>query len=504
MPLKGDVMRKLLLIICICSLLLASCDLLLDILFSEGGSGSLNNDPVDPSFGNFWATDFKTNKDYRVDAELLAAGDYCNVWVEKGSGINNAKAREVANHYDTKIYPKMIDNFSIKNFSYKIGNNNLQFDNIMDFADWYVDDDKKLCILLLDIKDNYNGISNTSYVAGYFWSGDFLKAYEKSNERDMIYIDIKPGLDLDKIEETYKTLAHEMQHLMNFATSIYLRAPKNDQGQITGLVYMDTWIDEGLSAAAEWVYSGQYSLDRIDWFINNGQRNSLTVKGLIDKGNTFFVWNNHKENTYAVLDDYATVNLFFHWLRLQTNNNIYRQIITSAQKDYRAVANAFNTTASENYSWDELIKTWFAANYINASSGRYGYRNDTVLRNLKVPAPKTIASSISLAPGEGVYSKAALNPNFSNGTYIKYAYLTGSTLSDTFQTNSVILTYNANNDISGTNASGRTTGTPIANIGNQEERSLMPGFTGPYRIGGWDLIEREPISINQQGKRSDE
>jgi len=501
-------MKKLLFIICVFSMLFLSCNLLLDVFSPDERSKNSNSsedskESVDPNFGNFWATNFRTEKDYRVEADLYASGNYCNVWVEKDSGVSASRAREVANHYDNLIYPKMINSFSVRNITHKFGNNNLTFDNIMEFADWLVDEDGKLCILLLNIKDNYNGTTNTSYVAGYFWSGDFFQG-NNSNQRDMIYIDTKPGLDSDKIDETFKTLAHEMQHLMNFATSLFLRAPKNEQGQITGLSYMDTWIDEGLASAAEWVYSNNYSQDRISWFNNNGQKNSSTVKGLIDKGNTFFVWNNYKESNYAILDDYATVNLFFQWLRLQSNNNIYSQIIKSEYVDYRAVTNAFNTAASVNYSWDELLKAWLAANYINASTGPYGYNNDSVLRTIRVPAPKSIAINISLAPGEGVYSKTTSNPNPPAGNNIKYAYLTSTALSSTHQTNSAMLTYNANTSISGQSETGRTTGTPITSVSISEERSLIPEFSGPYRIGAWDLIERNPVFIEQTGKYSNE
>jgi len=492
-------MKKFLLMsVCMVVILFSSCDLILDIILGNEGS-------TDPAYGNFWAKNFKTDKDYRVDADLLAKGVYCNVYVEKDSGVNAARAKEVAAHYDTKIYPEMIKNFSVKDISYKLLGETYKFNNIMDFADWYVDEDGKLTILLLDIKDGYNGITETSYTAGYFWLGDFFKR-EDSNERDMIYIDIKPGMDSKNISETYKTLAHEMQHLMNFATSLLLRAPKNANGQITALSYMDTWIDEGLSAAAEWVYSGEHSTDRVAWYNLNGGGN-----GLINKGNTFFVWGNRSsEVRTAVLDDYATVYLFFQWLRLQTSSDIYRDIITGQNNNYTAVTSAFNKAVSPGYSWDELLKTWLAANYINSPTGRYGYMNDSVLKNVRVPSSSTaISANISLAQGEGVYSLMGVSPVMpAPTTNIKYASLAKNpaTVDNNAANGRVLLTYNVNttlerdsnsNYISISN-SGTTTGIPIpaANI-SADGRSALSAINGPHRVSGWDMIKRNQISDKQ-------
>jgi len=91
--------------------------------------------------------------------------------------------------------------------------------------------------------------------------------------------------------------------------------------------------------------------------------------------------------------------------------------------------------------------------------------------------------------------------------------LSATALSNTYQAGSTtaMLTYNSNTSITGLAETGRTTGIPITSISVSEERSSMPEFTGPYRISGWDLVNREPLTIqqpeilnSQEGKISDE
>jgi len=485
-------MKNLWILVCVIALLsLSSCDFF-NYLQEDG---NVYDDPQ----GNFWANDFRTNKSYRLRAELLAEGMHCNVWVEKGSA-SSAQARHVAYEYDNKIYQMMIDNFSIKDFSIteKMWGEKKTFADIMQFADWLADGDGKLNILLLDIRDNYRKGVNESFLAGYFWSGDFTNDIN-SNRKAMIYIDTKPGMD--KIEEAFKTLAHEMQHLMNFSTSLIIRFTEAENK--INFHWMDTWVDEGLASAAEYLYSG-HSIDKINWFINNGREGNSSVKGLIDRGNNFFVWGNREgtgvnQSQYALLDDYSTVYLFFQWLRVQAGHiSIYRDIIASPYSDHRAVTTVMNSAVSGHgfSSWVVLLRTWHAANFINASSGIYGYRGDPELSKIIVPAPPSINTSISLAPGEGVYSSFTANSSMPlpSQNNIRYASLskTGTEFSETLAASGrTLLTYNANLSRSGNSENGATTGNPIASVNmDSPARSVMPETLGPYRIDAGDFISR--------------
>lgn len=435
------------------------------------------NDVQDDSF---WVTDFRNNRKYRISAALLAEGRHCNVWVEKGSGVSEAKAWRIARDYDNFIYDKILDAFGVQ---INVDGTEL---NTMQYADWLGNNDGKLCILLLDIKDNYQEGVHESYIAGYFWSGD-LYDFNTSNKRDMIYIDINPGIH--NMVELYNTLAHEMQHLMNYVT----RKGKN-------LNPMDLWVDEGLSSAAEWIFLEEHPEVRWRWFNNNG--NGRNIHGNIDRGNNFFVWGNHRENSYAIIDDYATVYLFFQWLRLQAEsnnyNNIYRDIISSSYHDYRAVTTVMDAALPERgYSnWEKLLGDWLAANYINAPDGPYGYMDDPVLKNVKVPFAPAGIRRLNLFPGEGVYSITREQPNLtSQGSNISNVFLT-DTVNASYHTGSTMLTFNKNSDRSGSAETGVATGFAPDTI-TISGRSLVSTtiLSGPFPIGARDLLRHAELEF---------
>ena len=474
-------MKKLMLLTGILVFLLFSCD---GELGNEDEEPVETIDPIDePGVvkKSFWAQSFIDGSFYTTEAGKLAVGTYCTVWVERGAGIDNDGAKKVADEFDTKIYPKMLTNFGVT-FEDEEG----EFTNI-EYADYMGDGDGKLAILLLDIKDGYKPPNNRAYTAGYFWSGDLLEnvpthpQFKYSNESDMIFIDTSPGLS-ENAKNTYATLAHEMQHMMSFATGILTREED-----------FDVWIDEGLSSAAEWIY--------LDDHTSNGRVNSYKANssGLINEGNNFFVWDNYEDNNYAILDDYSTVYLFFQWLRLQTYSSIYKDIIASENYDYRTVTAAFNAKASGDYSnWTTLLKTWLAANRINSSSGIYGYKNETTLKDIKAPDAPAGANktSILLYPGEGVYSKTTGDPSASQNGNIRYAYLSSTTSEDTYNPSgtNTLLTYNVNTDGSDKTESGKTTGIASASVVS-EGRFIQSNE--PIRLDGRDMLRRNGNERNR-------
>ena len=465
-----------------------SCDLFNDAVTSDGAVKEFN------------ALDNKKGTFYTLKAKLLETGKYCTVWAETTAGVSSATAKKVADEYDTKIHLQMIDAFGIQNIKF----DGYTFADTMAFADAAGDGDGKLCILLLDIKDNYKKGVNSSYIAGYFYPYDvFPQTGSFSNRRDMIYIDTYPGMEYQNT--AFTTLAHEMQHMMNFMSSFLYRIYETKTGNT--IFPMDTWIDEGLSAAAEYVYSG-HTLDKINWYNQNGDIES-NIKSLIDKGNNFFVWGNREdENMYANLDDYSTVYLFFQWLRLQSGGtDIYKKIISSQYYNQSAITSVFKSDRHGNsYSdWDSILKTWLAANYINIPNSQYGYMNDSALSNLRIPAAVSINSTILLSPGEGVYSLMGNSFGMpSQGTNVRYASLdkTGVVFNYEAGNGRVLLTYNSdttfNDDYSkGNPENGATTGFPIAAsvTAVSNARSALP--KAPYRTGISDLF-RKPLAFNPE------
>jgi len=432
--------------------------------------------------GNFWAQNIVSGKFYRVNAEKLAENSRCVVWAEKGSGVSNAQAENIARDYNNKIYQTMIDVFGIKKPSY----NGRTYSDIMEFADFVTDRNGKICILLLDIKDDYKKGVNESYVAGYFWYGDFYNI-SGSNMRDMIYLDTNPGMTEGRDVNVVTTLAHEMQHMMNFLSSLIKRVGYDDVAYL-----MDTWIDEGLSSAAEYIINGgQHSQERIGWYNENGgtTKDGKKISGIIDKGNNFFVWGNHESDTYAILDDYATDYLFFQWLRIQKGEGIYRDIISSSYYNYQAVTSSVTTAMGQD--WKTLLRNWMAANYLNKDNSVYGYKGE--IPSLTTHTAPAGQKTVKLFPGEGVYSLTTSSDTMPTASVnIKYAGLnkTSSTVSDSsVYSSGALLTYNINTIQTDNAETGTTTGKASVNIAEMG-RSVIPSYSGPYRIGAGDLHPR--------------
>jgi len=498
--------KQFLLYCCLFAFLFCSCDL--QIEFGVGGSGGSGNggggsgdvsNPTNVLLRKFWAQNLLTESFYQIDADLLAESENCRVWAEKGAGISTATANSMAKAYEEGIRPKMLDTFAYKG---PIGYNGTELgpidnikngivvaNNTLELAGWMTDDDeKKLTILLLDIKDGYKPSDTIGgYVAGYFWMGNMIEntpshPYLKySNECSMIYVDIYPGVPGS--EDSNTTVAHELQHLMSYVNA-YVSNKKST---------LDTWVDEGLSSAAEWLYLGKQVESKVDWY-------NKDPSGLIKTGNNFFIWDNpeYSKNQNAILDEYATVYLFFQWLRLQSGStNIYKEITLSDEYNYLAVTNAADRAMSgKGYDdWGTLLKTWLAANYINAPGGPYGYRNDDVLKNVKAKTAPNGVTNISLSPGEGVYSITNNYDLPGNKQSVRYAGLdkSGNALSDTETfTGGALLTYNANTNIEGKAESGKTTGVAASYTeADAPGRSVAGvGFSRPFAISAGDMLRR--------------
>jgi len=422
----------------------------------------------------FYAQNTSTGAYYQVKAEILYEGTKCVIWAEKGSGVTTSQAKSFADEYDAAIRPMVIREFS------KPGS------DILDYANQLAGrDDGKLTILLLDIQDSYNGRTNLAYVAGYFFNGNFQPkgnitgTHHHSNSRDMIYIDTYPGLRTET-RQTYATFAHELQHLVNFVTSVQFRTNSAGYTQI-----MDTWVDEGLSSQAEYFYLKETPGDK---------RSRLDdSQNTIKTGNNFFVWGNHDYDQYAILDDYATVYLFFRWLYLQAastgQSNIFHDIITSSHPNFRAVTAAAAKIDGSWNNWEPLLQKWFFANYYPQDVS-YGYANDQELSGI-IKIPPIGGSSIDLYPGEGVYSiiNGSYTPPITTAEHIRYVELTGNT-------QKFLLTFNANeiyvkDDDSEFIETGSLTGVSPSISQTTADNSRQAGkWNGPYVIDARDMLAR--------------
>jgi hypothetical protein len=379
---------------------------------------------------NFWALNIGTNYYYYLNAVLLAESDDCLVYAESNAAgqavIETARAEAIAREYSKNIEPKITGAFG---------------------EIYHITAENKVTFLLLDIKDGYNPASGGGYVAGYFTTDDMERS-NFSNKRDMLYIDTNPGLmDMDVL---YSTIAHELQHLINYSNSILKN--RNEQ---------DLWINEGLSTAAEYIYGGDPA-DRVTMYNED-------YGGTIAYGNNFFVWYGIWELDSSIGDslaNYSTAYLFFQWLRLHANNGvgIYKEIINSQYTDYRAVTGtarnripALGLSGSSRSEWETLLRTWMLANAIQAPSGLFGYQdkigeitrgNEERLKTTYFTG--TARQEWEFYPGEGIFTLVdtpPYEPPPGSGPHIRYVGFDGRGIDGTSPyEGQYLLTFNANED----------------------------------------------------------
>jgi hypothetical protein len=384
---------------------LGSCDV----------SGSQEYPGDDGPTRRFWAKD-ADDTFYPVDALEIVAGAHGIFYVEKANRDRALRSdvESLAAEFDATIFPLVTENFG----------------NFLD-----IDHNGKVIFLLLDIRDS----PGMGYTAGYFYTGDMYDSSirEYSNMADMLYVDINPGTVSD--QSLRCSLTHEFQHLVNFSVRQRIGSPQ------------DTWINEGLSTAAEYLYAGKHLQDRIDFF--NDPRTSIPY------GNNFYYWNDGFFYGDSGLANYATVYLFFQWLRIHAGNGqeIYKEIINSDYGDYRAVAGAatrrFDPPLPDD--WELLLQTWLAANYLNEASGLNGYKGELETRVFDVPPErpyfiKQDENPFPLFPGEAVYSALTRDSTPAHTGNIRYAGLQNSSPVDTDGTYAEgwkLLTYNVNTAI---------------------------------------------------------
>lgn len=195
-----------------------------------------------------------------LDMVCLYVGEHCTVWGttsdEKAVRLGSAQAAQIGVYFDEK-FPTMKVTFG------------------GDFVD--ADGDGKVAIMCYDIDENYKPGETFSgpYTAGFFDMKDMIGRDSKNrpsiggvifgessaypyNGIDCIRIDTYPVMGntpdtlMKRVENCYSTLFHEFQHMLNFSSSLHhLEEDKTDD-----LYYMDTFLNEAFSMAAEHLICG--------------------------------------------------------------------------------------------------------------------------------------------------------------------------------------------------------------------------------------------------------
>jgi hypothetical protein len=269
----------------------------------------------------------------RVTAKLSYAGSHTNVWVADQQ-ITTAQAEELGKAFDNHIYTSDVTYFGEP-----------------------APDNSKVNIVCYTIPSDDS--ADNAYVAGFFNPND-LTTETDSNRSEMIYIDVHPLMEaangqLD-VSLAYPTLAHELQHLINFSQ----RVLKDHHDPL------DPWIDEGLSMAAEQLYLGQPLQDPLNYY----NEDPLDT---IRNGLSPLNWHYDGDS----LSNYSLSYLFFQYLRAQVNSahrtDVYKQLIQDPNTGYRAVQDVIHRDIRSNLTFGQFMTDFRLALYYNHFSGRYGF-----------------------------------------------------------------------------------------------------------------------------------
>ena len=203
-----------------------------------------------------------------------------------------------------------------------------------------VDNDPKIIIVLLDIKDGYNG--SGGYIKGYFNPSNEISG---GNLAEMFFIDINP-VDVRTaagLQNVMSTLAHELQHMINWNYHQSYAQP--------------TFVNEGCSLAAEVIngypiysqagYAGETNHYLLDW------RSTLSED---------------------VLKDYSRAARFNIYLRDQFGTTIFKNITQSLFSGLDIYRDALKKNGSI-FSIENVLQNWFIANNLDDKSinAAWGY-----------------------------------------------------------------------------------------------------------------------------------
>nr|HPI18623.1 hypothetical protein [Mesotoga sp.] len=327
---------------------------------------------------SFHVRNFKTNSNYQITATLQYIGETCEIWVENPSEITVSKATQLGQEFDNVIYPLVTEYF---------------------YTPSDVNGDGRVAILCFDIQDDFD---NTGvYVGGYFSSGDLFNT-STSNKMEIFYIDTYPTMHYPAsnpvdVSRAYSTLVHEFQHMVNFNRNYFVEKGSS----------MPTWLNEGLSMAAEHIYKGTLT-SRISYY---------NYSTSIRNGQSLLYWNDNGD----VLANYSLSYLFLQYVRTQGGGDpaIFRDILLDSCNDQRAVTAAL-AKRGINIGFGDLMTAFRIALLLKKPTGLYGFRGDSSFDGITVSY--YTGGAKNLRGGSAVFK--AINPSFTDpgnsGSSIQY------------------------------------------------------------------------------------
>jgi hypothetical protein len=289
----------------------------------------------------WWATDQSTSiqSEYQVPSTCRAVGINCYIFAEDALWTNGrvtqAAVDAMKNAFDSSTPADPSKGIYQLDTQY--------FGNPPN-----VDNDARIIILILDIKDGWTGTG--AYSAGYFYSineypetvvQSQLGSTRHSDEAEIYFVDGNP-LDLRTttgVTLASSTTAHEFQHMIHW---------NYDRNEIT-------FVNEGLSEAAMALCG--YSFEDPKYYFSNTNL-------------SFLSWG----TTSNILQDYSRGGLFTWYLIEQVGSGVAKQIVQNTLTGVAGYNYAFSKMSS-SLTFDDMLKSFAVANVLNDKTvdPRYGF-----------------------------------------------------------------------------------------------------------------------------------
>ena len=322
------------------------------------------------------------------NVQLLYTGTYCTVWGstsdDKAIQLSEADAEKIGKEFDEKC-PQVIDAF----------------------GEWNDQDkDGKLAIFCYDIKSDYVHGVGDSYTAGFFRSADMansngyvgkISTGTTNMGTDCIHLDTYPGMaknttsgyePFEDIEDSYSTLVHEFQHMINFSYRLS-----------SGYGAMDSYLNEGFSMAAEQMICGTDSTKSRITYFNNASK--------YEQGTGLCYWD-------GTLSNYCNSYLFCQYIRTRygqltgtDGSTIFKTILKKRQEKeggdtLQMIADILQTTKQD------LVSDFWIAVYKKDATGKYGFMGELWAENIKPNVTASPGDSFNIYNGGAVFFKKTL------------------------------------------------------------------------------------------------
>ncbi len=271
------------------------------------------------------------NTNEKIQATLKKIGKHCYVYVAAGAKVDAKSIDKLVNAFDNKIYPE---------------------DRSMFGEEWNpgIDDDARITLLLLDIKDGYNpSAGNYAYTGGYFNAGDCYtkEKYPTSNQREMLYLDVNPS---DPSSDKFlSVVAHEFQHMIHW---------NHDPKEFT-------WVNESMSQLASYL-CGYGHPSQVDAFLRSPDNNmcAWSDDDMVANYGQVYMWAQYISTRIASTDE--------------RRRSFIRKMVGQTSHGMSGLNAAIEKQGIKNNARN-LFKNFCVANYLNDNSianGAYGYDNN--------------------------------------------------------------------------------------------------------------------------------